>query len=77
MKLGNIEITASRCPWQRVPAHWSHDGKTPKRYGWGNVPGMGRFGGGWQYKLGMQWGGRTLIIDWIFGSIRICPATPA
>lgn len=70
MKIGRLKITASRCPWQRVGPHWSHQGKAPERYGWGHVPGMGRFGGGWNYKLGFQIGGRTLIVDWLFGSFR-------
>lgn len=70
MNIGRLKITASRCPWQKVDPHWSHDGKAPERYGWGKLPGMGRFGGGWDYKLGLQIGGRTLILDWGFGSFR-------
>lgn len=32
---------------------------------------MGRFGGGWKYSLGFKYGGRTIIFDLLFGSIRI------
>jgi hypothetical protein len=32
---------------------------------------LGRFGGGWKYKLGVAVGGDTVIIDLLFGSIRI------
>ena len=31
----------------------------------------GRFGGGWNWDLGFQIGGRTLIINWLIGSIII------
>lgn len=31
----------------------------------------GRFGGGWKYSLGFKYGGRTIIFDLLFGSIRI------
>lgn len=32
---------------------------------------LGRFGGGWNWKVGFQIGGRTLIISLLIGSIRI------
>jgi hypothetical protein len=31
---------------------------------------MGRFGGGWQWKLGLQAGGRTLIVNLLVASLR-------
>lgn len=77
MQLGRLKITADRCPWQRVAPHWSHPGDTPVRYGWGRIGGMGRFGGGWDYKVGVQIGGRTLILDWLFGSFRFVWARKA
>lgn len=30
-----------------------------------------RFGGGWQYELGIQIGLKTVIINWLVGSLRI------
>lgn len=32
---------------------------------------MGRFGGGWQYKLGVDFGGSTVILNCLVFSIRI------
>lgn len=53
-----IVVTASRWPWQLKST---------------NIFGMhlGRFGGGWQYKFGIAIGGRTVILDLIWGSLRI------
>lgn len=72
LRLGRLRITADRWPWQACVPHWSHVGKTPKRYGWGLVPGMARFGGGWDWKLGLSISTSTVIVDLLFGSIRIC-----
>lgn len=68
MRIGRYEVTASRWPWQG--------------YGWlphsnGNGPRaplnpMGaRFGGGWKYKLSVSVGGSTVILDLLFGIVRI------
>lgn len=70
-----LSITFSRFPWQRrtIMALLS-DPKTEAvgiKYGWRGTPGMGRFGGGWNWKLGIQWGGSSVIIDVLVGSIRI------
>jgi len=69
MKIGRIEIKASRWPWQgagwfphRQP--W-HPGRAPL-----NSCGA-RFGGGWKYKFGISIGGSTILIDLLFGSLRI------
>lgn len=32
---------------------------------------MGRFGGGWQYKLGIDIGGSTVILNLLIASLRI------
>lgn len=32
---------------------------------------LGRFGGGYQYCLGLRMGGHTLLIDLVWGRIRI------
>jgi hypothetical protein len=76
MKIGNLEITASRWPWQACTPHWSHLGNTPARYGWGKVPGMARFGGGWDWKLGIAIAGREILLDLVFGTIRITRQAP-
>ena len=51
-----MKIKFDRWPWQ-PPLR-------PKGF-------MGRFGGGWKYSLGFKCGGRTIIFDLLFGSIRI------
>ena len=77
MNIGKLKITARGWPWQFVGAHWASnvDKTTGKRYGWNpfKVKGMGRFGGGWAFRLGVTIGGS--LTDWVFnlglGSIRI------
>lgn len=34
-------------------------------------PGGARFGAGWNYKLGISVGGTTVLIDLLFGTVRI------
>ncbi|MCP1550660.1 MULTISPECIES: hypothetical protein [Methylorubrum] len=61
LQVGNLIVTASRWPWQG--------------YGWRSTGGPtaplntfgARFGGGWQYKLGIQIGGTTVLLDLLFG----------
>jgi hypothetical protein len=73
--MSKLRITLRGWPWQRVDAHWaSHIDKTAgERYGWNpfKVKGMGRFGGGWAFKLGVD----VSLRDWVFylgiGSIRV------
>lgn len=75
--MNRIKITAFGFPWQHVRSHWSTnvDKTHGQKYGWNplNVKGMGRFGGGWAFKFGVQIS-RDLR-DWVFdlglGSIRI------
>lgn len=31
---------------------------------------LGRFGGGWNWELGFQYGGDTLIVNWLICSTR-------
>lgn len=66
MKLGPFEIVASRWPWQP-----GYDWRGMKNCSAPLNRDGARFGGGWRYKVGFQWGGSTLIIDLLFGSIRI------
>lgn len=51
-----ITVKAERWPWQPRKEHW--------------FP-MGRFGGGWNWNLGFQAGGRCIIFNLLWGSIRI------
>ena len=50
-----MKVTFDRWPWQYSCTRWH----------------LGRFGGGWKYCLGFKYGGRTIILDLLFGSIRI------
>lgn len=74
MKIGRLSITASRWPWQiRRSSGLFSCPKTEKvgaKYGWMPTGGMGRFGGGWKWSLGINVGGSTVILDLLFGSIR-------
>lgn len=68
MKIGRLEIKASRFPWQGYGWFPHKNGNGPKA----PLNPMGsRFGGGWNYKLGIAVGGSTVIVDLLFGSIRI------
>lgn len=68
MKLGRLTITASRFPWQGYGwfPHKNNQGPTAMLN-----PNGARFGAGWKYKLGFSLGGTTLLIDALFGIIRI------
>jgi hypothetical protein len=48
--------------FQRFGNSWKTDG-------WASL--LGRFGGGWNWKCGIMIGGKTVILDILFGSIRI------
>lgn len=72
MKIGRIEITASRWPWQGYGWRPHKNGKGPKAM---LNPGGDRFGGGWTYKLGIDIGGRTILLNLLFGIIRISKAS--
>ncbi len=71
MRVGPFKITASRWPWQKG-YNW-HGSKTgamlnPRSLKTGAAP---RFGAGWKYRLGMSIGGTTIMLDLLFGTIRI------
>lgn len=72
------QITASRFPWQvRTSMGALSDPKTEgigTKYGWKSTPGTGRFGGGWQYELGIQIGGSTVLLQCLVGSVAISKA---
>ncbi len=71
MKIGRITIKLERWPWQERAQHWASKSKPGDRWGWRVPDGMGRFGGGWSFKLGIMIGSRSAIIDLLFGSVRI------
>jgi hypothetical protein len=80
VKLGPVEITASRWPWQWYLAPDPKRAHTPqgKRYGWNpDSVAMSRFGGGWSWKLGVSFGGKTILLDLLFGIVRITWHKPA
>ncbi|MGU3661069.1 hypothetical protein [Methylobacterium fujisawaense] len=66
LQVGNLIITADRWPWQ--------DG-----YGWSGTGGPtapmnrsgARFGAGWRYRLGVSIGGTTVMLDLLFGMVRL------
>lgn len=64
-----MKIIFSRWPWQGY-GWFPHKTKNKIAIAPLNPYGS-RFGGGWNYKLGIAIGGRTIIIDLLFGSIRI------
>ena len=68
MKLGRIQIEASRWPWQGYGWFPHKNGKGPTALL--NSSGA-RFGRGWKYKLGVSLSGRTLKLDLLFGTVCI------
>lgn len=68
-----MKIKFRNWPWQIRPKHWSNPkGTTGKKCGWSlDQGGMGRLGGGWPIKLGLMMSKNTLVLELIFGSIRI------
>lgn len=72
-----FKFTAAGFLWQKVRPFWASDldKTTGQKYGWNpfSVKGMGRFGGGWAFKLGVQVS--ASMTDWVFdlglGSIRV------
>lgn len=74
---GRIKVTANGWPWQFVNDHWAAraDKSVGEKYGWNplSVKGMGRFGGGWAFKLGITISSsfRSWVLDLGIGSIRV------
>ena len=58
-------------PWQVRPSCWSSGNAQGSKWGWRTPDGMGRFGGGWRWKLGIIIGRSECIVDLVFGGIRI------
>lgn len=65
-----IEVKAERWPWQ-------------KGYDWRGMTnstaplnfGAARFGGGWRYKIGVDWSGSTVIFNLVFGMVTVRRST--
>jgi hypothetical protein len=74
-------IEARRWPWQKANhrALLSSDSERKMTtYGWRPTDGMGRFGGGWNWKLGVSMGhllpgpyGWSVHIDLLFGMVTV------
>lgn len=58
-----IWVSPQGWPWQIRESDGS--------WGWGHPGGHGRFGGGWRWKLGIQWGGSQCVFDLVFGYVRV------
>lgn len=73
--IGRFKIKASRWPWQRREGTaMLGDRKTEAAgtlYGWRGTPGMGRFGGGWNWCVGFRAGGSSIILELLIGMITI------
>ncbi|MFK4794913.1 hypothetical protein [Sphingobium sp. ZW T5_29] len=70
LRIGALIIKADRWPWQ---AGYNWQGMTNSSAPL-NQPRKGdkaapRFGGGWKYNLGLQFSGRTLLIELLFGML--------
>ena len=59
MKIGKIDIKASRWPWQKG------------NYAAPLNPAGARFGGGWKYRFGVDVGSTTVMLNLIWGMVRI------
>lgn len=72
-----VRFSARGWPWQLCGGHWANnvDGSAAERWGWNplSLKGMGRFGGGWAFKLGVS--ASSSLRDWVFdlglGSVRV------
>ncbi|WP_088183946.1 hypothetical protein [Sphingobium sp. Z007] len=70
VRIGALLIRAERWPWQ---AGYNWHGMTNSAAPL-NQPRRGdraapRFGGGWKYNLGIQFSGRTLLVELLFGML--------
>lgn len=76
--LWRLQVSADRWPGQPRPGGPLGRGG---RYGWKPEGGMGRFGAGWEWCLGVEIGGsgRTAIINLLYGLVRVsfCSVCPA
>lgn len=70
-----IRVTFSRWPWQWYVRPESKRVHNPQgvRYGWtpNAATPFSRFGGGWEWKLGIAFSGKTIMVDLLFGIVTI------
>jgi hypothetical protein len=78
LKIGRLTITARRWPWQKTGNRQNPDetyGWLPHRNGRGPTAllnmGGARFGGGWRYKLRIDIGSSTVLLNLLFGYVTI------
>lgn len=72
--IGRVNVRFERWPWMvRTHKAWlsGPDENVGDRYGWLPTKGMGRFGGGWNWSLGFEASSTTVILNLLFGYIRI------
>jgi hypothetical protein len=71
VRIGKLtQINASRWPWQEIGQYivFCPD-KT--HFGWRGFGSVGRFGGGWKFKLGIEVGAHSFDINCGIGIISI------
>lgn len=68
IKLGRLSIETSRWPSQGYGWFPHKNGKRPKAM---LNPQGSRFGGGWNYRLGIDIGGSSVLLNLIFGMVAI------
>jgi hypothetical protein len=72
-----MKVTTRGWPWQTIQPFWANslDRTVGQKYGWNpfSVKDIGRFGGGWAFKLGViiSFDLRDIVLDLGLGSIRI------
>lgn len=74
----NWRVRADRWPWQTRKSAAMLSGPQEQagmKYGWKPTDGMGRFGGGWQYRLGIDFSKRegsfSVMVCLLFGFVSV------
>lgn len=72
MLIGRLKIEAQRWPWQKgYNWHGATSCSAPLNQPRPGEKASPRFGGGWKFKLGFAWSGRTVIIDMLYGMVVV------
>lgn len=69
--IGRVKISAERWPWQTRHEDWLSKAMPGAKYGWFNIDGWGRFGGGWTYCLGLRCSSTGVNFELLFGFVKI------
>lgn len=72
--IGQFNVRFERWPWMVRTSRAMLSGpeeKVGEKYGWLPTQGMGRFGGGWNWQLGINFSATTIILYLLFGYVRI------